>query len=132
MVINYFRFVAEEVREILASPGARRLEDIIGRTEYLSPLPGATPRQRKLDLTPILSHAGLAADAPRCCGTAANTPFDTAELAERMVSDMLPAIEGRSGGEWRYRLATTTARSARASRARSRGAGATTACRTRR
>jgi len=105
MVINYFRFVAEEVREILASLGARRLEDIIGRTECLVPLPGATPRQRKLDLTPILSQAGLAAAAPRFCGTASNTPFDTAELAERMVRDMLPAIESRGGGEWRYRLA---------------------------
>ncbi len=105
MVINYFRFVAEEVREILASLGARRLEDIIGRTECLSPLPGATPRQRKLDLTPILSQAGLGADAPRFCGTPANAPFDTGELAERMVRDMLPAIEGQGGGEWSYRLA---------------------------
>jgi len=105
MVINYFRFVAEEVREILAALGARRLEDIIGRTEYLTPLPGTTPRQRKLDLTPILSQAGLAADAPRFCVTPANAPFDTGELAERMVRDMLPAIEGRSGGEWSYRLA---------------------------
>ncbi|HYM28036.1 MAG TPA: glutamate synthase-related protein, partial [Steroidobacteraceae bacterium] len=105
MVINYFRFVAEEVREILASLGARRLEDIIGRTECLTPLPGATPRQRKLDLTPILSQAGLDGAAPRFCVAPANTPFDTAELAERMVRDMLPAIEARSGGEWSYRLA---------------------------
>ncbi len=35
MVVNYFEFVAREVREILAALGVRRLEDLIGRTEYL-------------------------------------------------------------------------------------------------
>jgi glutamate synthase (NADPH/NADH) large chain len=105
MVINYFRFVAAEVREILAALGARTLEEIIGRTEYLEVLPGTSARQRKLDLTPMLSGAGVSEDAPRFCATPSNTPFDSGELAERMVSDMLPAIEARSGGEWHYRLA---------------------------
>ncbi|HYB65463.1 MAG TPA: glutamate synthase large subunit, partial [Steroidobacteraceae bacterium] len=104
MVINYFRFVAEEVREILAALGVRTLAEIIGRTEYLEPLPGATPRQRKLDLTPILSTAGLNRETPQFCSTPSNAPFDKGELAERMVREMLPAIEARSGGEWRYPL----------------------------
>src|ERR1700743_675098 len=56
MVMNYFQFVAREVREILASLGVPRIEDLIGRTEYLEILPGETPRQRKLDLTPLLSR----------------------------------------------------------------------------
>jgi glutamate synthase (NADPH/NADH) large chain len=104
MVINYFRFVAEEVREILASLGVRTLAEIIGRTEYLQVLPGATARQRKLDLTPILSTAGARPDAAQSCTTPANAPFDLGELAERMVRDMLPAIEAKSGGEWCYTL----------------------------
>ena len=104
MVINYFRFVAEEVREILASLGVRTLAELIGRTEYLEVQSGATPRQRKLDLTPILSTGGLASDAPQFCLTPSNAPFDQGELAERMVRDMLSAIENRSGGEWHYEL----------------------------
>ncbi|HXN80568.1 MAG TPA: glutamate synthase-related protein, partial [Steroidobacteraceae bacterium] len=104
MVVNYFRFVAQEVREILAALGVRALEDIIGRTEYLEVLPGTTPRQRKLDLAPILSSAGVKRDAPRLCASPSNAPFDRGELAERMVRDMLPAIESRSGGEWSYGL----------------------------
>jgi glutamate synthase (NADPH) large chain len=104
MVINYFRFVAEEVRELLATLGVRSLEEIIGRTEYLEVQRGATAKQRKLDLAPILSTAGLGAAAPQFCTTAANAPFDRGELAERMVRDMLPAIENRSGGEWSYEL----------------------------
>jgi glutamate synthase (NADPH) large chain len=104
MVIHYFRFVAEEVRELLAALGVRSLAEIIGRTEYLAIAAGVTSRQRKLDLTPILSSAGLAAAAPQFCTTPANTPFDKGELAERMVRDMLAAIEAKSGGEWRYEL----------------------------
>jgi glutamate synthase (NADPH/NADH) large chain len=104
MVINYFRFVAEEVREILASLGVRSLAEIIGRGEYLEVQRGATARQRKLDLTPILSAAGVADDAPQHCSTPSNAPFDRGELAERMVRDMLPAIEAKLGGEWSYPL----------------------------
>ncbi len=34
-LVNYFRFIAREVREILASIGARSLNEIIGRTDLL-------------------------------------------------------------------------------------------------
>jgi len=102
MVINYFRFVAEEVREILASLGVRRLEDLIGRTEYLETSPGETAKQRKLDLAPILSTAGLAADAPQFCVAPSNAPFDKGELAETMVRDMRAAIDAKRGGQWSY------------------------------
>jgi glutamate synthase (NADPH/NADH) large chain len=104
MVVNYFQFVAQEVREILASLGVRRIQDLIGQTQYLQILEGETPKQRKLDLSPILSTAGLAQDVPQFCATPSNAPFDKGELAERMVRDMLPAIEGKTGGEWRYEV----------------------------
>jgi glutamate synthase (NADPH/NADH) large chain len=104
MVMHYFRFVAEEVREILAHLGVRTLAEIIGRTELLEPRAGGSERQRKLDLTPILSTAGLARDGAQYCTTPANAPFDKGALAERMVRDMLPAIEAKAGGEWTYEL----------------------------
>src|SRR5277367_2233815 len=71
MVTNYFRFVAEETREWLASLGVRSIQDIIGHTEYLQILAGETPRQRKLDLAPLLSTAGLSRDVPQFCATPA-------------------------------------------------------------
>jgi glutamate synthase (NADPH) large chain len=104
MVIHYFQFVAQEVREILAALGVRKLEDVIGRTEYLQIAPGETVRQRKLDLTPILSRAGLAADAPQFCVAPSNAPFDRGELAERMVHDMRGAIDAKTGGQWSYEV----------------------------
>src|SRR5690606_5056515 len=65
MVMNYFRFVATECREIMASLGVRRMADLIGRTELLTIIEGETEKQRKLDLTPLLSSAGLADDRPQ-------------------------------------------------------------------
>ncbi len=34
-VINYFKFIAEEVREIMAQLGVKKLDDLIGKTELL-------------------------------------------------------------------------------------------------
>jgi glutamate synthase (NADPH) large chain len=102
MVVHYFRFVAEECREIMAALGVRRLADLIGRTANLALVEGATTRQRKLDLSPILSTAGLADDRPQFCLQPRNEPFDRALLAERMLADMLPAIAARSGGSYHY------------------------------
>ncbi|HSN72443.1 MAG TPA: glutamate synthase large subunit, partial [Steroidobacteraceae bacterium] len=102
MVMNYFRFVAMEVREILAALGVRRLDELIGRTELLEPRAGETVKQRRLDLVPIVSDAGLADSMPQFCTVGSNEPFDKGELAERMVADMLPAIEQMSGGTFEY------------------------------
>ncbi|MFN2167786.1 MAG: glutamate synthase large subunit, partial [Anaerolineae bacterium] len=104
MVVNYFRFVAREVREILASLGARSLEDIIGRPDLLEPREGETPRQRRLDLSPLVSPDALADVGPRFCTEARNPPFDAGELNERMVADCLPAVEERRGGTFFYEV----------------------------
>ena len=104
MVMNYFRFVAMECREIMAALGVRRMADLIGRTELLTIGEGETAKQRKLDLTPVLSTAGLADDRPMYCLDDRNEPFDKGELAERMVADILPAIEGRTGGVFEYEV----------------------------
>ncbi len=102
MVINYFRFVAQEVREILASLGVRSIAELIGRVEMLECAEGQSERQKRLDLSPLISTDGLAADGPQFCVAPSNAPFDKGELAERMVADMLPAIEARSGGKFEY------------------------------
>jgi glutamate synthase (NADPH) large chain len=104
MVMHYFRFVAQECRELMASLGVRRMADLIGRTEYLRILPGETAKQRKLDLSPLLSDAGLVSDRPHVCVDPSNAPFDKGELAERMLADMLPAIVGKTGGSWHYEV----------------------------
>jgi len=102
MVINFFRFVAEEVRLRLADLGVRRLEDIIGRADLLELVQGGTARQRQLDLRPIISTDGLLESSSRFCTETRNHPFDRGELAEQMLRDVLPALEKKAGGSFRY------------------------------
>ncbi|HEX2139586.1 MAG TPA: glutamate synthase large subunit, partial [Woeseiaceae bacterium] len=102
MVINFFRFLAEEVRMLLAELGARSLNELIGRVDLIELKPGESRRQQQLDLRPIVSAAGLAEDAPQFCIDERNRPFDKGELAEQMVADILPAVEAGSGGAFAY------------------------------
>ena len=102
MVVNFFRFVAEEVRRQLAALGARRLEDIIGQVQLVELEPGETRRQRRLDLRPIISDAGLASNVPQFCTTPSNEPFDKAKLATGIMQATMPAVEAKSGGTFEF------------------------------
>ncbi|MEO7206357.1 MAG: glutamate synthase large subunit [Steroidobacteraceae bacterium] len=102
MVMNYFRFVAQECREIMASLGARSLAELIGHTELLEILPGETSKQHKLDLSPLLANAALKSDKPQYCLDPHNEPFDKGVLAEQMLRDMRAAIDAGSGGKFHY------------------------------
>jgi glutamate synthase (NADPH) large chain len=102
MVMNYFRFVAQETREWLARLGVKSLGELIGRTDLLQIVAGDTDKQHHLDLSPILSDAGVPKDKPQFCGVPRNVSFDKGELAEQMVVDVLPAIERAAGGEYHY------------------------------
>ena len=63
-LVNYFRFLAREVREYLAEMGFRRLEDIIGHTELLSVRPcDPGSKASKLDFSRLLFREGDASSA---------------------------------------------------------------------
>ncbi len=104
MVINFFRFIAEDTRQLMAELGVRKLDELIGRVELLQPGSGSTDRQSRLDLSPIVSAAGIAADAAQYCTEQRNDPFDKGELAEEMVRAALPAIEAKSGGRFGFEV----------------------------
>ncbi len=53
-VVNLITFYAQEVREILASIGARSLDDIIGRADLLSQVSRGSAHLDDLDLNPLL------------------------------------------------------------------------------
>ncbi|MCZ6578258.1 MAG: glutamate synthase large subunit, partial [Gammaproteobacteria bacterium] len=106
-VKNYFRFVAMEVREILASLGISRLEQLIGRTDLLEVVKGTTAGQQNLNLEPLLNDGGLSAELPQYCLHDRNQPYDKGELAEQMVIDCMPAIKNSSGGEFYYLIQNT-------------------------
>ncbi|MBJ88922.1 MAG: glutamate synthase large subunit [Woeseia sp.] len=102
MVGNFFSFVAEEVRQVLAKLGVRSLEEIIGRVDLIEQLPGETLKQKQLDLSPIFSDGGAAPDAPRFCSDPRNMPFDKAILGHKMLAATRNAIEDKLGGAFEF------------------------------
>ncbi len=104
MVIHYFKFVAQECREIMASMGVRSIAELIGHTEHLQILQGETPKQRKLDLSSVLANSALVSAQPQYCLDPHNEPFDKGVLGEQMLRDMRAAIDAKSGGEFAYRI----------------------------
>ena len=61
-VVNFFVFVAEEVRQLLSVLGVARLEDLIGRTELLAPRAASLTKTGSLDLSCLLDPIPAASD----------------------------------------------------------------------
>ncbi|OGX29332.1 MAG: glutamate synthase subunit alpha [Omnitrophica WOR_2 bacterium RIFCSPHIGHO2_02_FULL_67_20] len=91
MVMNYFIFVAQELREYMASLGARRLEELIGRTDLLV--------RREVQLhekaaTVNLDYLTATVDAGPRVHTVARNNEPGQPLDERLVKDAAAALEG--------------------------------------
>jgi glutamate synthase domain-containing protein 2/glutamate synthase domain-containing protein 1/glutamate synthase domain-containing protein 3 len=94
-VVNYFFFVAEEVREHMAALGARTMDEIIGRAELLeAQLPADHWKARQLDLTSLLAvpEQARANDARRSFATT-RPPVRHETLGVDLVRLARPALE---------------------------------------
>ncbi len=84
-VVVLFRLVAEEVRRHLAGLGARSLDEVIGRADFLVPVDPAHPIAGQL--TPLLVRAEGRRRHP------GYLKMERSELGDRLVADARPAIE---------------------------------------
>jgi glutamate synthase (NADPH/NADH) large chain len=65
-VVNYFFFIAEEVRQIMAQLGIRKFNDLIGRADLLDMKQGIEHwKARGLDFSRLLACPQVPADVPR-------------------------------------------------------------------
>ena len=92
-VVNFFEFIAQEVREYLAELGFRSLDEAIGHSEMLD-MRRAVDHWKAdgLDLTPILYSPEIAPDAPRRRVVAQDHGLDKA-LDVQLIDLCRPAIE---------------------------------------
>ncbi len=93
-LVNYFTFLAQEVREYLAEMGFRHLNDIVGHTELavVKETAGDGGRKQTLDFSRLLFKEGT--DGSALChvpGTAA--PADSNSLDAQMIRGAEPALE---------------------------------------
>ncbi|WP_439150472.1 glutamate synthase large subunit [Sulfitobacter sp.] len=91
-VVNLITFYATEVRELLASIGARSLDDVIGRADLLAQVSRGSAHLDDLDLNPLLITVDGAAEIVYDRNKPRNAVLDTldAEIvrdAERFLKD---------------------------------------------
>jgi glutamate synthase (NADPH/NADH) large chain len=104
-VINLFSLVAEEVREILASLGIRRLEDVIGRTDLLAQVSRGSADLDDLDLNPLLVKADAGPHKPYCTLEGRNEVPET--LDADMIRDAAALFERGEKMQLQYNIRNT-------------------------
>jgi glutamate synthase (ferredoxin) len=93
-VENFMRFVAQELREIMAKLGFRTLNDMVGRTDKLSPWKAIEHwKARGLDLTPILHQPSVAPDVGRYRQQAQDHGLEKSLDVTKLLGLCQPAIE---------------------------------------
>ena len=104
-VVNFFRFVAEEVREILASLGFKNLNEIIGRTELLKQVSRGSSNLDDLDLNPLLVKTDPGENTRYCEKRNINPVPDT--LDEQIWKDIKSEIIKNKIIECEYEVENT-------------------------
>ena len=92
-VVNFFEFIAEEVREILAELGFRSIEEAIGRSEVLDTRDAIDHwKASGLDLTPILTMPDVPEGRTRYQIRGQDHGLDNA-LDNELIARAEPALE---------------------------------------
>ncbi len=92
-VVNYFFFVAEEVREVMAQIGVRRFQDLIGRTELLDKKHGiAHWKSKGLDFSRIFYMPPMPPEVARFQCEEQDHGLEKV-LDHRLIEQSRPAIE---------------------------------------
>jgi glutamate synthase (NADPH/NADH) large chain/glutamate synthase (ferredoxin) len=92
-VVNYFFFIAEEVRQIMAQLGIRKFDDMIGRSDLLDTRKGIEHwKASGLDFSRLFAQPQVPADVPRFQVELQEHGLEKA-LDNVLIAKSLPAIE---------------------------------------
>jgi glutamate synthase (NADPH/NADH) large chain len=93
-VVNLMRFVATEVRELMASLGFRRLEEMVGRSDCLETEPAVAHwKARGIDLSPIFHRPDVGPDVGRYCQIAQEHGLEESLDKTTLLERCRPALE---------------------------------------
>jgi glutamate synthase (NADPH) large chain len=104
-VVNYMRFVAEEMREIMAQLGFRTIEEMVGRTDVLSVGERAKThwKAKHLDLSRLLYQP----EGVRTCRTNQNHNLDTCMDVKDILPNIQPALDEKKPVSLKLRIKNT-------------------------
>jgi glutamate synthase (ferredoxin) len=93
-VVNYFTFVAREVRELMARLGLRTFNEMVGRTDLLEMRPGVGgEKARGLDLAPLLHRPAVPPEIGGYCRTLQDHGLEKALDRTVLLRLCEPALE---------------------------------------
>jgi glutamate synthase (ferredoxin) len=96
-VVNFFRFLAEEVREYMAQLGFRTMDEMIGRVDRLNFKPALDHwKARGLDLSAILYQPAMPPEVARRCVTVQDHALQKALDSTTLIPQCREAIEHRT------------------------------------
>jgi glutamate synthase (NADPH/NADH) large chain len=97
-VMNYFKFIAEDVRNHLSIMGISKLEDIIGQTQYLETIKGLDKQYKSIDLNDLL-YKDESLKESYYCTSKKNQPWDKGLLARKALKQVKTAIDNNESIE---------------------------------
>ena len=93
-VVNLFKFIAEEVRQILAQLGFKSLNEIIGRTDLLRQVSKASSNLDDLDLNPLFVQTDAGENTRYCAVPKINSVPNTLDQEIlREIKDQIGEIK---------------------------------------
>ena len=106
LVVNYFGFIAEEVRRWLAHLGYRSLDELVGRVDLLRVKPKAKghPKWRLIDWDWLLTDPDPSRTRPRRHLLERNDRPGDVPLDDTIIKDATPALEGHGRVVLRYSI----------------------------
>ena len=91
-VMNYFQYIAEDVRHHLSNMGVSKLEDIIGQTQYLEMTKNLDKQYKSIDLNDLL-YKDESISESFFCTEKKNQPWDKGSLARKILKQSKKAID---------------------------------------
>ena len=92
-VVNFMRFIAEDMREIMAQLGVRTVNELIGRTDLLEPTKAVDHWKAKgIDLSPILYQPQVGPEIGRYCQIDQDHGLDKALDNEALLDFCEPTL----------------------------------------
>jgi len=86
-LINYFTYLAEDVRKIMAQLGYKTMEEMVGRSDLLKVVD--TEFAKKFDFSSVLHRE----EGFNTCQAPSNEPFDSNEFEKEVLSEAMDAIK---------------------------------------
>ena len=102
-VINYFEFIANDVRQHLREIGVSKLEDIIGQTHYLEQISDIEDHYKKIDLSGLL-ETNLNSNESHFCTVKKNKPWDKGKLSKKIMVKAVKFIDKEKKGSLNFNI----------------------------